>query len=416
MTRLTLTALALSAALLAAARPLAAQEARATAAPKNLALEIEGDPHRDYQIQVKGGLETSPRRRLPGWQQRAGAAPLTAVKIDTDYEGDAVRINLSVVFDDSYPADAPGPKYGRKVQAVASYLAREGESVTLGELARFGAEPVTLRVVQERPRPAGEPPPLASTPLVINKLKALQVVGFHRDASAPAGSNVFKLRLHNVSEKGVAALSFRNVDDSGGGTEMSLSHPARPLVAAGDVQEMPFNFTVHRHQTPQGETHDAERQRTLLVAAAVFDDGTYEGEAEMAARIIARRRGDDAQRGRILALLRAALDAPMPDAQATLAKLKSELSSLRIDADPAAVAELLAQFPTLARGEAAKRAGREAVAVLSSEMLAGLRAARESALHRIRECEEERARTPEAFDLRARLSALAERIERGSRR
>ena len=411
MKRLTLITFTLSVVLLASVQPVAAQETRVTPAEKNLALEIEGEPERDYQIQVKGGLETSPRRRLPGWQQPAGAAPLTAVKIDADCEGDAVRIDLSVVFDDSLPADAPGPKYGRKVQAVASYLAREGETVRLEELARFGVEPMTLRVVQARPWPA-EPPPLATTPQVVNDLKTLQVVGFHRDASAP---NAFKLRLHNVSPKGVAALAFREAE--GGSTRISLSSPARPLVAPGDIHEMPFNFHVNRHRTRQGETHDAERQRTLSVIAAVFDDGTYEGEAEMAAKIIARRRGDEIQRARILTLLRAALAAPpTPDAAAALAKLKAELASMRIDADPAAGAEIAARFPALARDEAAKREGRDAVAVLSSEMMAGLQSARESMLHTIGQWQGERERAPATFDLRARLSALAERIERGNRR
>ncbi|HLL74169.1 MAG TPA: hypothetical protein VK421_02810 [Pyrinomonadaceae bacterium] len=411
MKRLTPVALIFSAALLACAPPLAAQETRATPAEKNLALDIEGEPERGYQIQVKGGLETSHRPLLPRREQPANAPRLTAVRIDTDYEGDAVRINLSVVFDDSWPPDAPGPKYGRKVQAVASYLAREGESVRLEELARFGVEPMTLRVVQARPRPA-EVPPLASTPQVVNNLKAVQVVGFHRDASAP---NVYKLRLHNVSGKGIAAMSFRNVDDGGGGTITSLGRPARPLVAPGDVNEMPFNFTVNRRQTPQGETHDAERPRTLVVTTAVFDDGTYEGEAEMAAGIIARWRGDETQRARILPLLRAPLAAPSLAASA-LDKLKSEVESLRIDADPAAVAELAAKFPTLARDEAARREGRDAVALLSSQMMEGFRSARESALYRIREWEEERARAPEAFDFRARLAAFVERLEKGGRR
>lgn len=412
MKRFVLIACALAAALLAPARPAAAQEPRATPAAKNLAVEIDGDPTHDYQIQVKGGLETSPRRRLPGWQRPAGAPPLTAVKIDTDYEGDAVRIDLSVVFDDSFPADAPGPKYGRKVQAVASHRAREGETVRLEELARFGVEPMTLRIVQARPRPA-EPPPLASTPRVVNDLKTLQVVGFHRDASAP---NAFKLRLHNVSQKGVAALAFREAD--GGSTHISLGSPARPLVAPGDVHETPFVFHVSRHHTRQGETHDAERQRTLSVTTAVFDDGTYEGDAEMAAKIIARRRGDEAQRARILTLLRAALDAPPTpaDAAGALAKLKADLAALRIDADPDAVAELAARFPSLPRDEAAKREGRDAVAVLSSEMMGGLQSARESLLHTVGQWQEQRAGAAEPFDLRARVAALVERMERGGRR
>lgn len=413
MKRLTLITCTIYAALLAGAAPARAQETRAIPAPKNLALEIEGNSYRGHQIYVKGMSEMGNLRRLSGWEQPAGAAPLTAVKIETDYEGDAVRIKVSVVFDDSWPPDTPGPKYGRKEQGVGSYLAREGESVRVEGLAGFGVEPMTFKVVKAKPRP--EQPQLTTTPLVANSLKAVQVVGFEPDRS-PAGQNTYIIRLQNVSQKGITALSLYDEREGGRGSLTSQGTAERPLIAPGDVYEARFHFSVGGRMTSQGYVSDAERQRTLTVGTVVFADDTYEGEAHTAASILARWRGAEIQHGRILPLLRALLDAPSPNAATALEKLKSEAESLRIDADPAAVAELFAQFPSLARGESEKHLERDAVKSLTSYMMSGLKNGREFALHMIKQWEEERARAPETFDLRRRLSAFAEQLEKGGRR
>ena len=403
-----------AAALLAAAPPLAAQETRPAPAAKNLALEIDGEPEYDYPIHAKGMMEASPRRRLPGFEQPAGAPPLTAVRIDTDFEGEAVRINLSVVFDDSHLADAPGPKYGRKVQAVASYLAREGESVRLEELARFGVEPMTLRVVKAKPRQ--EPAALTTAPLAANDLKAVQIVGFEPAEPSPANRNYYRLRLQNISQKAITALSLYEEGGGGRSSMIMQGSAARPLIAPGDVYQTNFHFNVGGRTTPQGYVHDADRQRTLTVGTLVFDDGTYEGEADAAALIFAGRRGGEIQNARILPLLRALLAAPPPDVAAALEKLKLDVESLRVDADPAAVAELLAQHPSLARGVAEKHAERGIVKGLSLHMMSGLKDGRETVLHTIKRWEEERARAPETFDLRRRVSGLVEQLEQGGRR
>ena len=414
MKRLTLIAFALSATLLAPAPPAAAQEARSTPAQKNLAVEIDGERYRGHQLSVQGGTELSPVERLPGWEQPAGAAQLIAFKFDNDFEGDAVRIKVALVFDDSWPAEAPGPKYGRKEQAVGSYLVREGESVKVEDLARFGVEPLTLKVVKAKPKVMQPQPALASTPLVANNLKAVQVVGIAPDQS-PANRNTYKVRLQNVSRKGITALSLHEEYEGGRSSLTAQGGAERPLIAPGDVYEAGFRFNVDRGATPPGHVSDAERQRTLKVGTVIFDDGTYEGEAKTAAAIFAERRGKQVQGARALPLLREMLAAPSLDAAAALDKLKSEVESLRIDADPAAAAELLAQFPSLARGDAEKHLERDTLKSLALQLMGGLKTGRHSLLHTIKQWEEMRARAPETFDLRRQITAFVEQIEKGSR-
>lgn len=406
MKRHTLNALAVSAFFLLGGLTLKAQETAAKPAPKNLAVEIVDDGFRGIQSPVLdspsgGSMETSPPRRLPGWEQPAGVAPLTRIRINSSYEGDAVRIKVSVVFDDSEPADAPGPKYGEKEQDLATYLAREGETVKVEGLARFGFEPMRLKVVKAKPRPVS--PLLASAPQVANKLKSVEVVSFEPDQS-PTGRNQYKLRLRNVTEKDINLVDLYEAHASGRGGMTAEGAPGHPVIRAGDFYELNFHFSVGGHTTQQGYVHDAERQRTLTVGTVMFDDGTYEGEAEAAASFTASRRGGQIQRARVAPLLQSLLDAPSIDAPAAIEKLKAEVSGLRIDADPAVVAELRAQFPELT-GVAVER-------LLTANVMSGLRRGREVAAHMIKGWEEMRARAPDTFDLRPHLSAFMKDIER----
>lgn len=415
MKRLTPLALVFFFAVLACARPPAArQDARAGRAAKGLAVEIDDERYRDFQLSIKSSVELGNWPRVPGREEPAGAARLAGVKLDADEEGDAVRVNVSVVFDDSWPPDAPGPKYGRKVQPAASFLAREGEAVRVEELARFGVAPLTLRVVKARRRPGH--PPLASTPLVDNKLRAVVVVGFGPEPSEPAVMNAYNVRLQNVSQKKITALALYEAQGGGRNNVLLRGTAARPLAAPGEVYEARFNFGGGRTPTPHGDAGDAERQRTLTVGTVVFDDDTYEGEDAAAASLLAARAGEEAQRERIMPLLRALLDAPPPDAAAALERLKTEVSALRIDADPAVVAQLLARFPSLRGGEGEKHLERDAIRSISTYVMSGLRNARTHALHTIKYWEVERARSPETFDLGRRLSALVEQMEKGGPR
>jgi len=260
---------------------------------------------------------------------------------------------------------------------------------------------LTLKVVKARPRP--EPPLLASAPQVANQLKSIEVVSFEPDQS-PAGRNRYKVRLRNVTEKEITALELYEAHAGGRSSMRAEGAPGRPVIRAGDFYETEFHFSVGGRETPQGFVHDAERQRTLTVGTVIFDDGTYEGEVEKVASVTANRMGGRAQRAQVALLIQKFLDAPFLDAQATIEKLKAEVTALRIDADPSLVAELRAQFPGLA-GAGVERS-------LTGDVMSGLMSGRNEVTHRITEWEVMRAREPDTFDLRRQLTALREDLER----
>ncbi|MCA1613969.1 MAG: hypothetical protein LC800_07430 [Acidobacteria bacterium] len=234
MKRLTLNALAASAFLLLCGPPLTAQEPRAKPAPQKLALEINDGSLRDRQVDVGAETELGVSSRRE--QTAGGPPPLTAVRFKSAYEGDAVRVKVSVVFDDSQSAETPGPKYGRKVQDLAAYLVREGETVRVEEFGRFSAEPLSFKVVKAKPRP--EPPALSTAPQIANDLKSVEVVSFEPDQSQPpAGLNRYKLRLRNVTERDITALELYEPRPGGRSSMTAAGTPGRPIIRAGGFYE-----------------------------------------------------------------------------------------------------------------------------------------------------------------------------------
>ena len=404
MTRLSLTVSLLF--LLLCVPGLVAQEQAAKPTPRKLALEIVGRHYGSSPVlepPSEGGfMEMSAPRQLPEWKPPAGAVPLTRIRIRSKYEGAGVRINVAVVFDDSEPADAPGPKYGEKEQALASYLAQEGETVTVSELARFGVEPLRLRVVEAAPRESTPPPALQ--PQLSNPLKSVTVVSFESEAHSPTS---YRLTLRNLAPKSIIVLDVYSAQSGGRSSERMQGTPARPLMAPGATFEAHVSINGGGgRMTPQGFLPDPPRQQTLVVGTVIFEDGTYEGEVRIAAEFTAERRGLQTQLARVLPLLPCGLDAPEQDAAPALEKLKAQISTLRIDVDPGVVDELRARFPELSKEEDR--------AQLAVQVMSGLKQGRAEALHILSEVEALRVRNPEGLNLRQLLCAAKEQLERRS--
>ena len=391
--------------LLCAFSSLVAQESRIKSAKKNLAIEIVGEEASGIQSPVlelpsEGGfIETSPHGRLSNWKQPEETAPLTRIRIRSTYEGAAVRIKIGAVFDDSEPSDAPGPKYGEREQAIASYLAREGETVTVSELAEYGVEPLKLKLVVAEARVDDET--LLPTPQVVCNLKAVEAVSFISESARP---NSYRLTVRNLSSKVITALDVYLPDEGGRSSTSAQGTPARPLMTPGATYEIPISISSGGRRTPQGYVPDPPPQK-LVIATVVFDDGTYEGETETAADITARQKGRQIQLARVLSIMRNALDAPETIAVA-LEKLKTQISTLRIDVDASVVDELLTRFPKYPQER-----GRKWLTVV---VMNGLKQGREEALFRIKDIEEMRARRPENFDFKQALRAAQEQLEQRS--
>jgi hypothetical protein len=370
----------------------AAQGAGVRPESERLAVEVVGGTNHRVEVfeSAPGGgySQFSPPRRLAGWERPKGQTPLTAVRLSASYEGDAVRLRVAAVFDDSQPADAPGPKYGERAQELANLLAREGETITVEEFKRFGAEPLVLKVVRFEPEP--EPPPIPAPARAISQLKSVEVLNF-----APGGTRAEEwvtLTLVNLSSKGIVALEVGVPDRSA--THTAQAAAGRVLMPPGGTFQTEINFGRGGRRTPQGYEPEPPPD-ALVVMSAVFEDGSYEGDTEGAARMAASQRGRLTQLARALTLVQGALGAPQLD----VAALRSQVEGLRIDAEPALLEELLSQFPKLKlNGDGGRR-------LLAEAALGGMRSGREQALRLI-----EQAAGP---DPRRQLESVRTQLEKG---
>lgn len=307
-----------------------------TPAPREkLVLQIFRHEGAEPVYQEVPGMDWSPVfRRVKTERPLTVGAPVRAVQVVSTLEEPGVRVQVLLLT---------GERFHDKAVRVASFVARAGEEVTVRELERYGVEP--FRVVVLRREPASEVPPA-----VVNKTRSIEATSaIDRAHKWPA-----KLVARNLSGRGVLAIGVKTTS---GGRVVTSSEPqgeeGLPLIAPG--------ATYESHVPPgQGQVtaggYVAGQTESIVLAAAVFDDGSYEGEPGIAASVLARRAAMRLQLERTIPLLRGALGGADADAPAALARLKAEVAALDITAGPGFVEAILQRFDEpVPRGEQSVR-------------------------------------------------------------
>jgi hypothetical protein len=390
---------ALCASALSFSQTAAAQGNRPAAASKKLAVTVVFDERRSIgPIAVRDDVpedsfstEMGPPNKIPGWKRPDGEPPLTTVLFNLAREGDAVRIKVSAVLDDTWPPEAPGPKYGRSVRPVGTYLAREGETVSVDGLKRFGFQPLSLAVSEAKPET--ELPFDPAPARAVSRLNSIEVVSF-----AQEGANMERARLliRNASQKSVVAVEVKMAE---GYTQTAYRGGEQPLIEPGGTYEI--QVSSGRRGAP--ESAPARQPGTLAVTAAVFADFSYEGDARVAAQMFARHVGRATQLARVLKLTEDALDSGTPDAPA---RLREQIAGLRIDVEPSALDEMLSKFPP--------RAGDDGRRVVASSAVEGLMSGRAEALGMLEMLESEQSQKGGGLDARRTLEEFHARVEKQS--
>lgn len=389
--------------LLGGSLPLAQQKPGSAAEPK-LAIEIidgrKRPPAPVFESSSDGGvMEMGPTKPLAGWKQPEKAVPLTRIRIRSRMAGEAVRIEVAAVLDDFEPVNAPGPKYGPVEKPVGSYLAPEGETVSITELTNFGFEPLVLRIVKAEPR-IEYFPPSSIPPQVINNLKSVEVVSL---ALAVGQSNSYTLTVRNISTKNIVALDVYQPAPRGRSSVTAGGDESRPVMKPGASYETMVSQSRGGRMTDHGYVPE-QPSHQVVIGTVVFDDETYEGEAEIAVRVIGEKKGRRLQLARALPLLQRILESPDRDPTATLDKLRSDVSELRIDADSQTVEDLARRFPELPLALDRNN--------LTSIIMRGLMSGRTELLYQIKDIEEAIKRNPNSDgSMWQRLNSFKEQLE-----
>lgn len=384
--RLAIPACVLLACLFACAVAASAQEQQpqqqAAPAPGRLVVQVEylkGAPPA-YQT-VPGSSWFGRFGTTPAAASRAAADTVLAVDVKTRPDGGRVEMKVGVHV---------GAKHFDRLDEVATYYAAAGETVVASDLERFGVAPFTLRVLR-----VGEIS--TAPPTIVNKTQSVEAVVSKFEALALPRVTV---TVRNLSSKRVLAVELREVVN---GRERITSFLAeddgKPLMEPGGTYDKRMVATTGNSAQAEFTPQAIE---SVVVASAVFDDYTYEGDVMAAARKRANDEGGRAQLPRLVALLRAARDSRGASAQESVGRLKEKLAALDDSAPARNVDAIVKAYPDL------KSDGRGWV---EGSMSVAMHESRRALLEDLARFESDYARDPAANDFGAWLKSRREHLE-----
>jgi hypothetical protein len=246
---------------------------------------------------------------LPGTDPHAG--PPITLSLGFTAHGD--RVNATVY---SVPPESDPLRWsdGHK-RLLGRWSAKVNETIEIKELKKLGYEPITFRIVKAAP-----PPPYRA---VISNVPSIKIAPAVQDGQMPYGACM--VMLHNTSSSAVLAYASTNGVDPKAGAEVlrkSTGSPGRPAIA------------------PRGDACDHYGD---AIAAAVFSDGSYEGDPKIAAQLDA----DEIGQATVNRLLTPVIDGIVQDQSldddARTARIKEEI--FRIQPGRPAMRSLRLRFP-----------------------------------------------------------------------
>lgn len=268
--------------------------------------------------QVTGG---DPNRRQP-----------TALKFEYKVEGELVSITASVFYGDFDRQMTPVSLYNLPQEKVGTYSVGLGHSVTLFELEQFGLEPLTLSIVPAAPPPSVRPQTLSKAPSV-----RIEIIGEDR--------TFYKVAVHNLSAKAVTAVQLKMPEKNGGSGQVAEGG-SHELIAPGTTYQLQYSIP-HSGSTSTGEFIEDPPAPLLVLEAAFFADGSYEGDTEAAAEIGALQIGAETQRKQVDRLIAGVLADAKSDDDAKVARIRSAVAQLSEEPDAQMVENVRSQFPGL---------------------------------------------------------------------
>ena len=301
------------------------------------ALEItDADVASRFVIVHEGGLEgvfpfTSLRPQSGGDTLDSAKQHPSAIKLVCKTDGDSVVTVATLVFG---PFDANGPTLdlaSHPQQLLGTYSARLSESFVLEAMRQFGVRPWTIKIVNaQMPNPANLP--------TVNEVPSIQpeILGKDREG--------YRIALHNLSSRAITAFVVETTFDH---DSQYSEHGGRdPLIAIGGNHE----FRLFCDTSDLGSSNSSVPRPApcaFILKAALFADGSYEGDASAAAVLAGPSIASQFQRRQVRGLIDSILaDASLDDAS-RLSRIRSELPKLSREPPPEILEQIRIRFPGL---------------------------------------------------------------------
>jgi hypothetical protein len=250
---------------------------------------------------------------------------VTAVNIKSVKAEDGVRVWVSVLLGQLHEEE----------QKVSAYVLHEGDKVTVDELSQVGVVPFEIKVVRLAAA-------VGNLPDFNSKAKSIEAVSMQPNFSATPS---YEIVLRNTSSKVVNALQVQTLQ--GGRMQLSTmpqGKEGQPLILPGGTYQMTAWLADRAVAGANGYAPEILPNQTIEISAAIFSDGTYEGEGSPAMAFTGFQKGRKIQLARVVGLFQRAANGDLSTANDS-ASLKSVVASLDLQADAASVEDLHGKFP-----------------------------------------------------------------------
>jgi hypothetical protein len=305
------------------------------------ALEISEDGYPTHFVIVPeghqgggiGSMFLSPALHpLPG--RDAGSSEKnqpSAVKLECRVDGEAVAITATAVFGPFDKTDTSLSLQGHPQQKMGMYSPHLNESIVLREMEQFGLQPWTIKIVNAQ----------LSTPVslaTLNEVPSIQpeILGKDREG--------YRMALHNLSSRAVTAILVETSLNHN--SNYSESNDRGGLIAPGANHEFRLFCDPSASVTSNGIA-PGPPPCAFNLKAALFADGSYEGDASAAATLAVRPMAAQFQGRRVHELIDNIVADSSLDDTSRLARIRSELAKLSEEPDPTILEQIQLRFPGL---------------------------------------------------------------------
>ena len=301
------------------------------------ALEIseDGFPSRFVNVPEVGGIDSMffqpSHHPLPAHEVGNETTEPSAVELVCKVDGDAVAITATAIFGPFDENRMNLSLQGHPQQKIGAYSQHLNESVVLQEMEQLGLRPWTIKIVN-----AQLPTPL--TLATLNEVPSIQpeILGKDREG--------YRMSLHNLSSRAVMAfLVETSLDHNSNHTE---GNDRGVLIAPGANHEFRLFCDTSASVISNGIA-PAPAPCAFNLKAALFSDGSYEGDANAAATLAARPYAAQFQSRRVHELIDNILADSSLDDTSKLTRVRSELPKLVVQPDPAILEQIQLRFPGL---------------------------------------------------------------------
>jgi hypothetical protein len=252
----------------------------------------------------------------------------------TAYYGEIDPRKTTPISRDQYSVDK------LESEALGSYSGKLNDAVTISAMARVGLQPMTVKIVTAQSDNPYHPQTRSNAPsLQIDYSPENRVMGI--------------VTVHNLSTKVVTAVHLGSLED--GDVWLQPEDIVGRKVSIVPGASYGISVTViPRGRLVNGKYVEKPLPATMTLGAALFADGSYEGDLQLAAELAAHQFGIKEQRQRILGLIAPIFAEPDSDDKAKAERIRATVKQLTDDSDAQTIADFRAQFPSLSDSGVAK--------------------------------------------------------------